>query len=183
MSLPKTYKRAVFPEMGKPLVVEDAPLNLPGKGEVLVKIEACGVCHTDMYAQYNGLGGGFPLVPGHEIIGNVAAVGDGVTGFSVGDRVGAGYHGGHDGSCDSCKEGWPSLCDKYRNNSLFLKLDLIIMATIVHRRLVFIRRGELFILIVYTNQSLGRAWILLGLVIDDIRAHRDSCWLKLYQRH
>ena len=129
MSLPKTFKRAVFPGMGKPLVIEDASLKLPGKGEILVKVEACGVCHTDMYAQFNGQGAGFPIVPGHEIIGNVAVVGEGVTGFSVGDRVGAGYHGGHDGSCTSCREGWPSLCDNIAVNGLTKDggcMDLII---------------------------------------------------------
>lgn len=58
MSLPQTYKQAVFKAAGQPLVIEDAPLNLPGKGEILVKVEACGVCFSDMYAQNNVMGGG-----------------------------------------------------------------------------------------------------------------------------
>ncbi|OTA99731.1 hypothetical protein M426DRAFT_67245 [Hypoxylon sp. CI-4A] len=112
MSLPKTYKQAVFKAQGQPLVLEDTELKPPSHGEVLVKVEACGVCYSDMYAQYNGMGGGFPLVPGHEVIGRVAAVGEGVSDWKVGDRVGAGWHGGHDGTCKACKKGWFQMCDK-----------------------------------------------------------------------
>ncbi|KAL4867603.1 hypothetical protein BDV12DRAFT_209746 [Aspergillus spectabilis] len=111
MSLPETYKRAVFKELGHPLTVEDAPLKLPGTKELLIKVEACGVCYSDMYSQYNGLGGGFPIVPGHEIIGKVAAVGSDVRDWNVGDRIGAGWHGGHDGTCKACKKGWFQMCD------------------------------------------------------------------------
>ncbi|KUI65840.1 Alcohol dehydrogenase [Cytospora mali] len=63
-----------------------------------------------MYAQHNGMGGGFPMVPGHEIIGKVAAVGDGVTTYKEGDRIGAGWHGGHDGTCQACKKGFLQMC-------------------------------------------------------------------------
>ncbi|ROV93945.1 hypothetical protein VSDG_06270 [Cytospora chrysosperma] len=96
MTLPKTYKQAVFKEQGAPLTLEDVELKHPGPGEVLVKVEACGVCHSDMFAQLNFFGAGFPIAPGHEIIGRVAEVGDGVAGWNIGDRVGAGWHGGHD---------------------------------------------------------------------------------------
>lgn len=58
MTLPKTYKQAVFKAAGAPLTIEDAELTLPGKGELLVKVEACGVCFSDMYAQNNIMGGG-----------------------------------------------------------------------------------------------------------------------------
>ena len=58
MSLPKTYKQAVFKEAGAPLTVEEAELTPPSKGEVLVKVEACGVCFSDMFAQQNIMGGG-----------------------------------------------------------------------------------------------------------------------------
>lgn len=58
MSLPQTYKQAVFKAQGQPLVIEDAPLKLPGKNELLVKVEACGVCFSDMFAQANIMGGG-----------------------------------------------------------------------------------------------------------------------------
>lgn len=58
MSLPKSYKQAVFKEAGAPLTVEEVELTLPAKGEVLVRVEACGVCFSDMFAQQNIMGGG-----------------------------------------------------------------------------------------------------------------------------
>lgn len=111
MSLPQTYKQAVFKEADAPLTIEDVKLTPPGKGEVLVKVEACGVCFSDMFAQKNIMGGGFPIVPGHEIIGHVAAVGDGASAWKVGDRIGGAWHGGHDGTCKACKKGWFQMCD------------------------------------------------------------------------
>lgn len=62
MSLPETYKRAVFKEAGGALVFEDAPLQLPDKNEVLVRVEACGVCHSDTIAQRNILGSGLSVL-------------------------------------------------------------------------------------------------------------------------
>lgn len=58
MVLPKTFKQAVFKEAGGPLVIESAPLTPPGKGEVLVKVQACGVCFSDTFVQNNGMGAG-----------------------------------------------------------------------------------------------------------------------------
>ncbi|KAL2256275.1 hypothetical protein VTK26DRAFT_1905 [Humicola hyalothermophila] len=110
MALPKTFKQAVFREANAPLVLEERPLQMPGRGQVLVKVEACGVCHSDLYAQSGAMGGGFPLVPGHELIGHVAAVGEGVEAWKVGDRIGAGWHGGHDGTCEVCKKGYFQMC-------------------------------------------------------------------------
>ncbi|OTA64049.1 putative alcohol dehydrogenase [Hypoxylon sp. EC38] len=111
MSLPRFYKQAAFKVQGGPLMIEQVPLKLPGAREILVKVDACGVCFSDMFAQNNVMGGGFPLVPGHEIIGRVAAVGEEVSLWKVGDRVGAGWHGGHDGTCKACKQGWHQMCD------------------------------------------------------------------------
>ncbi|KAK4463906.1 alcohol dehydrogenase [Cladorrhinum samala] len=110
-SLPQTYRQAVFKEKGAPLTVEETSLKPPGKGEVLVKVEACGVCFSDVFAQQNVMGGGFPIVPGHEIIGRVVAVGDDAGAWKVGDRVGSGWHGGHDGTCKACKKGYHQMCD------------------------------------------------------------------------
>ncbi|KAK4223910.1 alcohol dehydrogenase [Podospora fimiseda] len=110
-SLPQTYRQAIFKEKGGPLTVEETTLKLPGKGEVLVKVEACGVCFSDCFAQQNVMGGGFPIVPGHEIIGRIVAVGDNAGAWKVGDRVGSGWHGGHDGTCKACKKGYHQMCD------------------------------------------------------------------------
>ncbi|KAJ9156466.1 Polyketide synthase, enoylreductase domain [Pleurostoma richardsiae] len=118
MGLPGTYKRAVFKAKGEPLILEEVELVPPGKGEVLVKVEACGVCYSDTIAQFDAMGGGLPLVPGHEIIGVVAAVGEGVTAWKAGDRVGGGWHGGHDGTCVACKRGLNQMCDAKAVNGI-----------------------------------------------------------------
>ncbi|KAE8151608.1 chaperonin 10-like protein [Aspergillus avenaceus] len=111
MPIPQTYKRAVFKSAGAPLVIEDARLTAPGPNEILVKVEACGVCFSDLYAQSNVMGGGFPIVPGHEIVGRVAAIGEHVSDWAVGDRIGGAWHGGHDGTCKACRQGWYQMCD------------------------------------------------------------------------
>merc|ERR1712225_135268 len=110
-SLPKTYKAAVCEEVGKPLVIKDIPMKEPVEGEVLIATEACGVCHSDSVV-VQGMMGGTPRVPGHEIIGKIVALGKGTEskGFKVGDRVGSGWHGGHDGICASCSRGLFQTC-------------------------------------------------------------------------
>ncbi len=90
----------------KELVLEDRPLPEPGPGAVRVRVHACGVCHSDHFvtdALWPGLE--LPRVPGHEVAGVVDALGDGVHTLKVGDRVGLGWHGGHDGTCDVCLTG------------------------------------------------------------------------------
>ena len=78
----------------------------PGGGAVRVKVEACGICHSDALTVHNVWPGiEFPRVPGHEIAGTIDAVGSGVVGWNVGDRVGVGWHGGHCGHCDRCRRG------------------------------------------------------------------------------
>ncbi|KAK8009821.1 hypothetical protein PG990_008786 [Apiospora arundinis] len=74
-----SFRRKFRLAQGQPLTIEEAQLKLPGPGEVLDRVETCGVCFSDMYAQNNIMGGGFPIVPGHEIIGKVAAARDGVS--------------------------------------------------------------------------------------------------------
>ena len=112
MALPATYKQAAFKGLGENLTFEEVPMKQPAASEVLIKVEACGICHSDLYAQHNGYGTGFPVVPGHEVIGKVVAVGAALSEkWKVGDRVGAGWHGGHDGTCTACKKGWFQSCD------------------------------------------------------------------------
>ncbi|TLD20767.1 hypothetical protein PspLS_08554 [Pyricularia sp. CBS 133598] len=111
MSLPSTFKAAVFKAQGQSLTLEDLPMKEPARGEILVKVEACGVCHSDSFAQVNAFGGGFPRIPGHEIIGRVAAVGPDVSGWESGQRVGSGWHGGHDGTCKACNKGLHQMCE------------------------------------------------------------------------
>lgn len=90
----------------QPLALVRRDLPQPGAGQVRIKVRACGVCHSDMFVT-EGLWPGLelPRVPGHEIAGVIDAVGEGAGRFSKGDRVGLGWHGGHDGTCDACLAG------------------------------------------------------------------------------
>lgn len=93
-SLPSTYKAWRIANAGEPMVLKDLPLKLPGAGEVLVKVLACGICYTD-YSISSGEFGPFKdRVPGHETVGEVVAVGESVTRFKGGERVGGAWHGG-----------------------------------------------------------------------------------------
>lgn len=112
-----TMKAAVVKQFGKPLVIEDVPVPQPGPGEVLVKVKACGVCHTDLHAA----SGDWPVkpvppfIPGHEVAGIVAALGSGVKNLKVGDAVGVAWL--HDAcmSCEYCETGWETLCEHQHN--------------------------------------------------------------------
>lgn len=87
-------------------VAEERPVPDPGPGQVRIKVHACGICHSDKYvAECLWPGLQLPRVPGHEIAGVIDAAGEGVTRFSPGDRVGLGWHGGHDGTCPRCLAG------------------------------------------------------------------------------
>ncbi|HET9103527.1 MAG TPA: alcohol dehydrogenase [Solirubrobacteraceae bacterium] len=84
----------------------------PGPGEAVVRVHACGVCHSDSFAKTgNWPGVSFPIVPGHEIAGEVSALGDGVQGWEVGQRVGVGWFGGNCGHCEWCRRGWLIDCE------------------------------------------------------------------------
>jgi D-arabinose 1-dehydrogenase-like Zn-dependent alcohol dehydrogenase len=88
------------------LELRELPVPEPDPGQVRVRIEACGICHSDFLTLNNAWPGiTFPRVPGHEIAGRIDALGPAVSGWSAGDRVGIGWHGGHDGTCDRCRRG------------------------------------------------------------------------------
>ena len=91
---------------GGPFEMVERPLPEPGRREVRVRVEACGVCHSDATAKDGGMPGQvYPIVPGHEIAGVIEAVGAGVTEWRVGQRVGAGWFGGQCGRCEPCRRG------------------------------------------------------------------------------
>ena len=108
-------KAYAAPGKGQPLEpfeYEPGPL---GPNEVEVKVEYCGICHSDLAMIDNEWGfSRYPVVPGHEVIGTVAAVGDKVDGVKVGTRVGVGWHAGSCGHCEWCARGKESLCAKER---------------------------------------------------------------------
>ncbi|HVZ13506.1 MAG TPA: zinc-dependent alcohol dehydrogenase family protein [Bauldia sp.] len=94
------------------LVMEDRPDPVPGPGEVLVKVEACGVCRTDLHVVDGELPNPrLPIVPGHEVVGRVVATGPGVSGRAIGDRVGVPWLGHACGHCHYCETGQENLCD------------------------------------------------------------------------
>jgi propanol-preferring alcohol dehydrogenase len=113
----RTMKAAVVREFGKPLAIEEVPVPQPGGGQVLVKIQACGVCHTDLHA----VEGDWPVkpkppfIPGHEGAGQVAAVGSGVRHVKEGDRVGIPWLHTACGHCEHCLAGWETLCEQQQN--------------------------------------------------------------------
>ncbi len=102
----------VLESPGTGLVFRDLPDPSPGPGEVLVEIAACGVCRTDLHIRDGDLTNPkLPLVPGHEIVGRVAGFGEGVTGFTRGQRVGVPWLGRTCGRCRFCRSGKENLCD------------------------------------------------------------------------
>jgi D-arabinose 1-dehydrogenase-like Zn-dependent alcohol dehydrogenase len=104
---------AQFKKSGGPLELTERSPASPRPGSVRIKIEACGVCHSDVLTQLGAWPGiELPRAPGHEIIGRIDSLGPGVEGWSVGQRVGLGWHGGHDGTCDRCRRGDFITCRK-----------------------------------------------------------------------
>mgnify|MGYP006272515327 FL=1 len=102
----------VLERAGTPLVPRELPRPAPAAGEVLIDVAACGVCRTDLHVVDGELTEPkLPLVPGHEIVGRVAAVGAGVKGVALGERVGVPWLGRTCGTCFYCKRGMENLCD------------------------------------------------------------------------
>lgn len=108
MALMKTVQVS---KPGGPLELVERPIPEPGRGQVRIKVEACGICHSDVMVK-DGLWPGlqYPRVPGHEIAGRVDAVGTDVAHWKAGQRVGVGWHGGHCFTCDACRRGDFILC-------------------------------------------------------------------------
>lgn len=113
----KTMKAAVVRAFDKPLAIEEVPVPRPAAGDVLVKIEACGVCHTDLHAAEGDwpVKPNPPFIPGHEGVGFVVAVGAGVSHVKEGDRVGIPWLYSACGYCTHCLGGWETLCESQQN--------------------------------------------------------------------
>ena len=108
-------KVAQVPKPGADFEIVDREIPVPEAGQVRVKVEACGVCHSDVLTK-EGLWPGiqYPRVPGHEIAGVIDEVGPGVSQWKKGQRVGVGWHGGHDNTCPSCRRGDFINCDNQK---------------------------------------------------------------------
>ena len=112
-----TMKAAVVHEFGKPLTIEEVPVPQAGPGQILVRVAATGVCHTDLHAA----DGDWPFkptppfIPGHEGVGHVVAVGAGVRHVKEGDRVGVPWLYTACGHCKHCLGGWETLCEQQQN--------------------------------------------------------------------
>ena len=104
-------KAAQISKAGGDFEIVERDIPQPGRGQVRVKVEACGICHSDVLVK-EGLWPGlqYPRVPGHEIAGVVDLIGQSVTNWKKGERVGVGWHGGHDFVCDECRRGDFSMC-------------------------------------------------------------------------
>jgi D-arabinose 1-dehydrogenase-like Zn-dependent alcohol dehydrogenase len=99
-------KIALIPKAGADFDIVERDIPTPASGQVRIRVQACGICHSDVFTK-EGLWPGiaYPRAPGHEIAGVVDSLGDGVSTWKVGQRVGVGWHGGHDGTCPSCRRG------------------------------------------------------------------------------
>ncbi|WP_260852692.1 zinc-dependent alcohol dehydrogenase [Flavobacterium anhuiense] len=115
--LPKTMKAAVVREFGSLLKIEEVEVKRPGRNEILVKVIASGVCHTDLHAVDGDwpVKPKMPLIPGHEAVGYVAAVGQDVKNVKEGDAVGVPWLYSACGGCDHCITGWETLCESQQN--------------------------------------------------------------------
>ena len=112
-----SMKAAVVREFGAPLVIEEVAVPRPGRGEILVEVVASGVCHTDLHAAHGDwpVKPNPPFIPGHEGVGTIAAVGEGVTHVKEGDRVGVPWLYSACGHCEHCLGGWETLCESQQN--------------------------------------------------------------------
>ena len=115
--MPTTMRAAVVTELGKPLDIREIDRPEPGPGEILVRTQASGVCHTDLHAAEGDwpVKPSPPFIPGHEGVGFVAGVGAGVTAVKEGDRVGIPWLYSACGHCEHCVGGWETLCESQRN--------------------------------------------------------------------
>ncbi len=100
-----TMKMARVPEQDAKFELVDVEIPEPRAGQVRVKVHACGVCHSDALTVAGAMGNAFPRAPGHEVAGAIDVIGEGVEGWSAGDRVGVGWFGGCDFTCEACRRG------------------------------------------------------------------------------
>lgn len=119
--LPKTMRAAILGRHGEPLEIKEVPLPNPGPGQILIKLEASGVCHTDVHIWRGDVlpsSNPDPFILGHEGVGTVAALGPDVADWSIGERAGAAWLHDTCGHCAECTEGFESFCHDQRAHGL-----------------------------------------------------------------
>src|SRR5262245_51726284 len=109
-----TGRYAQVTRKGGPIEVTTRDVPDPKADEVRVRVQACGVCHSDSLIKEGFFDIAYPRVPGHEIVGLVDEIGEHVTQFRVGQRVGVGWHGGYCGKCEPCRRGDHTSCKNPR---------------------------------------------------------------------
>jgi propanol-preferring alcohol dehydrogenase len=115
MDIPSTMHAMRLEGPGQPLQLQEVPVPLPGPGQVLLQVRACGVCRTDLHILDGELKEPkLPLIPGHQIVGQVVQAGKGADRFRLGQRVGVPWLGYTDGTCRYCQRGQENLCDNPR---------------------------------------------------------------------
>ena len=107
-----TMRAMQLDRVGEPLRMVESKVPGPAGADVLIEVSACGVCRTDLHVVDGDIHGTLPIVPGHEIVGRVVALGPKAEGAAVGDRVGVPWLGGTDGTCFYCTHGMENLCDR-----------------------------------------------------------------------
>ena len=112
-----TMRAVVVTTFGQKLTIEEVPVPQPGHGQALVKLISSGVCHSDLHAVEGDwpVKPSPPFIPGHEGVGRVVALGDGVTDVAVGDLVGNAWLWSACGNCQYCRTGWETLCEEHQN--------------------------------------------------------------------
>ncbi len=114
----KTMQAAVVPALGAKLEIQQLPVPEPGPGQVLVRMEASGLCHTDIHAAHGDwpVKPAAPFIPGHEGVGVIEALGPGASVHRVGQRVAIAWLGSACGTCSHCLSGWETLCESQQNS-------------------------------------------------------------------
>ena len=111
--MPKMMRAVEVTKPGTPFKLVERPIPEPGRGQVRLAVEACGVCHSDAFVKEGHFPGlAYPRITGHEVIGKIDAVGEGVREWKPGQRVGVGWHGGHCFVCEACRAGDFIACER-----------------------------------------------------------------------
>src|SRR5262245_25177714 len=109
----KTMRAVQVTQAKGPFQIVERPIPEPGPGSVRIRVDACGVCHSDSVTKEGSVPIQYPRVPGHEVAGVIDAVGSGTARWTPGQRVGVGWNGGYCGYCDNCRRGLMFACQTF----------------------------------------------------------------------